>query len=55
MKIVEEVIADKDIKIDIISCSDYHAIFGVFYVMGYETAKIKKRLAEVQYLFEENP
>jgi hypothetical protein len=54
MKIVEEVIANKDLNINIISCTNYHAIFGVFYVMGLDTGTIKYKLSQIQGLFEEN-
>lgn len=51
---VEEVISEKDLKIDIISCTDFHSIFGVFYALGYDFGNTKKKLSEVHYLFEQN-
>ncbi len=47
IKIVEEVIADKNIKIDIISCTSYHAIFGVFYLLGYNPNTVKRAMYEI--------
>jgi hypothetical protein len=55
MEIVEEVIAEKQLKIDIITCTDYHAFFGVLYTLGFNSTNIKKKLADTQYLFEQNP
>jgi hypothetical protein len=41
-------------KIDIITCTDYHALFGVLYTMGFDSISIKKKLADTQYLFKQN-
>ena len=48
---VEEVISEKNLAIDIISCTDYHAIFGVFYALGYDFGNTKKKLSEVHSFF----
>jgi ABC-type polysaccharide/polyol phosphate transport system ATPase subunit len=55
MEIAEEVLAEQSLKVDIISCTDYHAIFGVYYVMGMSLKEIKSRYSDSHRFFGINP